>query len=174
MFPKDTGRMANSEDPNQTATAARSSQNEQSDLGLHGLSTQYWGSLHMAWWSASQLVKFNQIEPFKGWQTLQEESSCLPFIMPPTLKKLVGHIAFGWSVILTLFDEFKILWILHARVLKFHIWIPRGKIVEWYFFSCLSYLPFWSYAPLQKSEWSLVSQISRKLFELGTWNLVSW
>ena len=38
----------------------------------------------------------------------------------------------------------------HARVLKFHIWIPHGKIVEAHFFSCLSYLPFWSYAPLKK------------------------
>ena len=61
-----------------------------------------------------------------------------------------------------------------ARVLKFHIWIPHGKIVDarffflfvfffvvllfvcfflllLLFFSCPSYLPFWSYAPLKKS-----------------------
>ena len=35
------------------------------------------------------------------------------------------------------------------------------------FFSFPSYLPFWSYAPLKKSEWHLVSEISSKLFELG-------
>ena len=40
----------------------------------------------------------------------------------------------------------------HARVLKFHIWIPHGKIANTHFFSCLSYLPFWSYATLKKSE----------------------
>ena len=39
-----------------------------------------------------------------------------------------------------------------ARVLKFHIWIPHGKIVDACFFSCPSYLPFWYYAPLKKSE----------------------
>ena len=42
------------------------------------------------------------------------------------------------------------------------------------FFSCPSSLPFWSHAPLKKSEWNLVSKISRKVFELGAWNLVSW
>ena len=36
------------------------------------------------------------------------------------------------------------------------------------------YLPFWSYTPLKKSEWNLVSKISRKVFELGAWNLFSW
>ena len=60
-----------------------------------------------------------------------------------------------------------------ATVLKFHIWIPDGKIAD-PFFTCPSYLPFWSYAPLKKSEWNLVSKISRKVFELGAWNLVSW
>ena len=38
----------------------------------------------------------------------------------------------------------------HARVLKFHIWIPRGQIFDARFFSCPSYLPFWSNAPLNK------------------------
>ena len=66
-------------------------------------------------------------------------------------------------------DVCYILLTVHARVLKFHIWIPHGKIADPYFF-----LPFWSYAPLKTSEWKLVSKISRKLFELGAWNLVSW
>ena len=41
-------------------------------------------------------------------------------------------------------------------------------------FSCPSYLPFWRYARLKTSEWNLVSKISRKLFKLGAWILVSW
>ena len=64
-----------------------------------------------------------------------------------------------------------ILWTMHAWVLKFHIWIPHGKIADHIFFSCLSYLPFWSYAPLKKSEWNLVSKISRKYL---SWGLESW
>ena len=71
-------------------------------------------------------------------------------------------------------DACHILWTVQSRVLKFHIWIPRGKIADPYFFSCPNYLPFWSYAPLKKSEWNLASKIPRKVFELGAWNLVSW
>ena len=69
-------------------------------------------------------------------------------------------------------DACRILWTVHTRVLKFHIWIPHGKIADPNFFSCPSYLPFWSYAPLKKSAWNLVSKISRKVFELGARNLV--
>ena len=71
-------------------------------------------------------------------------------------------------------DACHILGTVHARVLKFHIWIPHGKIADPYFFSCQSYLPFWSYAPLKKSEWNLVSQVSRKVFWVRGLNLVSW
>ena len=35
----------------------------------------------------------------------------------------------------------------HARVLKFHTWIPYGKIADTCFLSCPCYLRFWSYAP---------------------------
>ena len=142
--------------------------------------------------------------------------------MPPTSKKLTGHIGFGLSVrpsvrlsktvharvlkfhiwiphgkifdarffscpsylsfwsyaplnkIQMKSDACHILWTVHSRVLKFHIWIPHGKIADPYSFSCPSYLPFWSYAHLKKSEWNLVSKIPRKVFELGAWNLVSW
>ena len=68
----------------------------------------------------------------------------LALVMPPTSKKLTGHIGFGLSV--------RSSKTVHARVLKFHIWIPHAKIADLYFFSCLSNLPFWSYAPLKKSE----------------------
>ena len=42
------------------------------------------------------------------------------------------------------------------------------------FFSYPIYLPFWSYAPMKRSEWNLVTKISQKVFELGSWSLVSW
>ena len=71
-------------------------------------------------------------------------------------------------------DACHILWTVHARVLKFRIWIPHGKTADQYFFlvqviSLSGVMPLW-----KKSEWNLVSKISRKVFELGAWNLVSW
>ena len=57
-----------------------------------------------------------------------------------------------------------------ARVLKFPIWIPHGKIADTCFLSWLSYLPFWSYAPLKKSEWNLMHAISYEPCMLGFWN----
>ena len=66
--------------------------------------------------------------------------------MPPTSKKLTGRIVFGLSVRASVRSSKTV----HARVLKFHIWIPHGKIADTRFFSCPSYLPFWSYAPLKK------------------------
>ena len=75
--------------------------------------------------------------------------------MPPTLKKLRENIGFGLSVRASVRSSKTV----HARVLKFHIWIPHGKIVDARFFSCPSYLLFWSYAPLKKSERNLMHAI---------------
>ena len=61
-------------------------------------------------------------------------------------------------------DACHILRTVHARVSKFHVWIPHGIIADPQLFFCPSYLPFWSYAPFKKSEWNLVSKISRKVF----------
>ena len=62
---------------------------------------------------------------------------------------------------------------LHARVLKFYIWVPNEKIVDTYFVSCLACLfkvmPLW-----KKSELNLVSKISWKVFKLGSWNSIQW
>ena len=61
-------------------------------------------------------------------------------IMPPTSKKLKGHIGFGLSVrasvcpFESLFDACHFLWTVNARVLKFHIWISHGKIADTRFF----------------------------------------
>ena len=124
------------------------------------------------------------------------------------------------------FDACHILWTVHARVSKFHIWIPHGKIADPYFFFLLQVISlsrvtllwenqneilsaryFVKYLSWGLETWSadkgwwvdylteiwkknhlfsrvmalwkfghfkLASKISRKVFELGAWNLVSW
>ena len=86
----------------------------------------------------------------------------LCLIMHPTLKKWGAY----WfrlvraCVRVASFRPFKKI---KARVLKFHIWIPRQKIAYPYFFSCLNYLPLPSYAPLKGYECNFISRISQKL-----------
>ena len=140
------------------------------------------------------------------------DSTFSNFIMPPTSKKLQEHIGFGLSVHpsirssktvharvlkfhiwiphgkiaatrffflseLSPFLEFcplekirmksdacHISWTVHARVLKFHIWIPHEKIADPYFFFLSALSPLGSYDSLKKSEWNLSSKISRKVF----------
>ena len=72
-------------------------------------------------------------------------------VMPSTLKKLTGHIGFGLSVCACVHLSVSLSRTVHARVLKFHVWIPHGKMAEHVFFFP-SYLPSWSYALLKKSE----------------------
>ena len=62
----------------------------------------------------------------------------------PSVKKLMGHIAFGAFVPIVTFEPLKL-------VLKFHIWIPH-KNSKPVCFSFPSYLPFWSYVPLNFFE----------------------
>ena len=89
--------------------------------------------------------------------------------MSPTSKKLREHIGFGLSVHSSVRSSKTV----HARVLNFHIiWIPHGKIVDAPFFSCLSCLPFWSYAPLKKPERNLMHAISYEPCMLGFWNFI--
>ena len=57
--------------------------------------------------------------------------------MPPTLKKLMGHIAFGACVhtcVGHIFCTYCNFYTVKARVLKFHISIPHKKIANLYFF----------------------------------------
>ena len=63
---------------------------------------------------------------------------------------------------------------MNARVLKFYIQIPHEKIVDPYFFSCPSYAPFLSYAPLKTEFENLACKISRKVFKLESSRLVYW
>ena len=83
--------------------------------------------------------------------------------MPPTLKKLERHIAFGLSVCLSVCASVNFSTV-NASVLKFHMHIK--KIVDPYFFSCPSYAPFLSYVPLKTKFENLVCKISQKVFEL--------
>ena len=53
-------------------------------------------------------------------------------IMPPTSKKLWEHIGFGLSVRAYVHPFVNTV---HAKVLKFHIGIPHGKIADTPFFS---------------------------------------
>ena len=62
-------------------------------------------------------------------------------MLPPTLEKLKGHIAFGSSMrpsIRLSMHPFKIY---KDTVLKFHIWIPHQKMIDTYFFESLDYPP---------------------------------
>ena len=56
---------------------------------------------------------------------------------------------------------------MHARVLKFHVWIPHEKMADTYFLS----IRISCYGPLKKYGWNLVSKISKKLLKLEPCNL---
>ena len=97
--------------------------------------------------------------------------------MPPTLKKLEGHIAFSLSVCLCVcvcVDASVNFSMVHVRDLKFHVCILHEKKVDPYFFSCPSYAPFWSYVPLKTKFENLVCKISQNVFELAPSYLVYW
>ena len=68
-----------------------------------------------------------------------------------------GHFYFAHFLMHSMF------WTLHARVLKFHIWIPHEKIADTYFF-----FELW---PFEKCGLNLVSKLSEKLLKLEPWNL---
>ena len=68
-------------------------------------------------------------------------------------------------------DPYHILWTVHARVLKFHIWIPDGKIADTFFF--LSELsPFLELCPFEKIRMKSCQQdISKSIWVRGeTWS----
>ena len=82
----------------------------------------------------------------------------------------MGHIGFGLSFRASICLSKTVC----TRVLKFHIWIPYGKIAETSFFSCPSYLPFWSYAPLKKSDQNPMHAISYEPCMLGFLKFHIW
>ena len=66
--------------------------------------------------------------------------------MPPTLKKLKGHIALGSYAHPSVRPSQ-----IKDRVLKFQRWIPHQKITDPYFFN-LDFLPLWRYAPFKGAK----------------------
>ena len=110
-------------------------------------------------------------------QAIVDTTSLQIIFMPPTSRKLEGHIASG-SFVRPWVRALRFL--MHSitsepsllRFLKFHIWIPHyKKKADMYFSSYQDYAPFLSYGPLKKSEWNIVSKISQKLLKLEPWNL---
>ena len=66
--------------------------------------------------------------------------------MPPTSKKLREHIGFGLSVRACVRSSKTV----HARVLKLHVWIPRGKIADTRFFFLSELFSFLELCPFDK------------------------
>ena len=116
-------------------------------------------------WSESSLSAWQSTEPLAT-HWVHSEGSDQTVLMPMLIWAFAGcidHYAPKFVCVSdTLFDACHILRTVHARVLKFHVWIPHGKIADPWVFFCPSCLPFWSYASLKKSEWNLVSKISQK------------
>ena len=54
---------------------------------------------------------------------------CL-LVMLPASKKLTGHIGFGLCERASVRASVRSSRTVHARVLKFHIWIPHGEIAD--------------------------------------------
>ena len=54
---------------------------------------------------------------------------------------------------------------MHARVLKFHIWIPHEKIADPYFFSDQDYAPFPELWPFEKIWMESFQQAISKIIE---------
>ena len=105
---------------------------------------------------------------------------CLCFIMPPTSKKLRGHIGFVLSVRAPVHPCFRSShFLMHAIsnepcMLGFWNFIYAFLMEKQltHIFSCPSYLPFWSYSPLKKSEWNLIQAICYEPCMLGFWNFI--
>ena len=106
--------------------------------------------------------------------------------MPPTSKKLEGHIASGTFVRACVRACVRasvraLRFLMHSITSKpymlgfwnFIYGFFMKKIADPYFFPHHDYAPFLSYGPLKKYRWNLVSKISQKLLKLEPWNLVN-
>ena len=95
------------------------------------------------------------------------------FFMPPTSKMLIGHIGFGLSMSASIHLFICSSRTVHARVLKFPIWIPHGKIADTHFFFLVRVIFFSGVVPLWKNqEWNLMHAISYEPCMLGFWNFI--
>ena len=100
--------------------------------------------------------------------------------MPPTSKKLEGHIASGASIHpsihLSCFSMHSITRILHVTVLKFLIWIPQEKqlIHIFFFFFSTGLCPFPELWPFEKIWMQSCQQNISKTIEAKTLKLDEW
>ena len=56
---------------------------------------------------------------------------------------------------------------MHAKILKFYIWIPHEKIAGQYLFFLSELCHILELCPFKEIELNLVSKISRSPFDLG-------
>ena len=87
--------------------------------------------------------------------------------MPPTSKKLIGHIGFGLSVRASIRSWRTV----HVRVLKFHIWIPHGKLADTHFF-LVRVISLSGVMPVWKNQRNLMHAISYEPCMLGFWSFI--
>ena len=77
--------------------------------------------------------------------------------MRPTSKKLREHIGFGLSVRVYVRPCIHSSKNVHATVLKFHIWIPHGKIADLYFYFLVQVIPLSGVMPVEKNQNEILS-----------------
>ena len=89
--------------------------------------------------------------------------------MPPISNEIDRAYYFAFiCLFVKLFCAIHILRTLHARVLKFYIWVHNEKIADQYFFFLVQHVCLELCSFEKKSELNLVSKISRKVFKLGS------
>ena len=79
------------------------------------------------------------------------------------LRKCLENLILLWPFAVLGICAYHISRTLHARILKFYIWVHYKKIADPFFFSCPVYLYFQNYAFK-----NLVSRISQEVFKLGS------
>ena len=135
-------------------------------------------SWSVEWWKGlAVLVAGGRREHVSGSSVFALHS----LFLPPTLKKLEGHIASG-AFVYPSFCRF----VCSSRILMHSIPWELSKLLfrnflygfliknSWHiFFSQQDYAPFLSYGPLKKYGCNLVSKISQKLLKLEPWNLTN-
>ena len=80
---------------------------------------------------------------------VEPHCSTIRIIMPPTSKKLTGHIGFRLCIRVCVQLSILSSRTVHARVLNFHIWIPHGKIADTLFFFLSELSPFLELCPFE-------------------------
>ena len=125
--------------------------------------TQTVWSLHCSYWYLALPSKHQ----------LQQQQKTFIF-MPPTLKKLEGHIASGTfvhaCVHLSVRVSVRYAFWCKGKVLKFHVWIPHEKIADTYFFfPRQDYAPFLSYEKIADTYFFFPVRIMPLSWVMALW-----